>query len=99
MKIDSHKPPESQGPKRGAQNIQKTQDVQTNTKPGQAAKPATADKVDISGRSKEIADARTALSKLPDVREAKVQEIKQRVDNGTYTIDPLKVAQKILKEI
>jgi flagellar biosynthesis anti-sigma factor FlgM len=41
----------------------------------------------------------SAVNQLPEVREAKVREIKQRVDAGTYTVDPRRVAEKILKEI
>jgi len=39
----------------------------------------------------------SAVNGLPDVREARVQEIKKSVDAGTYTVDPRKVAEKMLK--
>jgi len=99
MKIDSPKSPESQGVGQGAQNIQKAQSTSPKDKAAEIKKTNTADTVDISQRSKEIADIMSAVNQLPDVREAKVQEIKQSVDAGTYTVDPRKVAERILKEI
>jgi negative regulator of flagellin synthesis FlgM len=56
------------------------------------------DKVDISANSKEIAGILSEINQLPEVREKMVQAIKQRVEAGSYTVDPNKVAEKILKE-
>ena len=99
MKIDPPKFPESQGLSQGAQNIQKTPGVSPRDKATEAKKTSPSDTVDISNRSKEIADIMSAVNQLPDVREGKIQEIKQSVDAGTYTVDPRRVAEKILKEI
>lgn len=99
MKIDSPKSPESQGVGQGAQNVQKTQSATPKDKAAETRKTNPSDTVDISPRSKEIADIMTSVNKLPEVREEKVQEIKQSVDAGTYTVDPRRVAEKILKEI
>lgn len=64
------------------------------------AKNATPkDNVDISYKSKQIADIRAAVNQLPDVRDSKVRDIKKSVDAGTYNIDPRKVADNILREI
>jgi len=100
MNINSSKPPESQGQSRSAQNaqnIQKHAAVEQKHK----AVPATntPDRVDISGRSKEIADIQSAVNQLPEVRNDKVQEIRKSVEAGTYTVDPSKVAESILKSI
>jgi len=97
MKIDSQKPPESQGPGRGPQNVQKN--PATEPKPAEVKRPSTGDTVQLSERSKQLADIKSAVNQLPEVREAKVQEIKQSVDAGTYTVDPRQVAASILKEI
>ena len=99
MKIDPQKPAESLGPKRDAQNIQKSPAVEPTDKAAKVNNTAPADKVDISSKSKQIADIMTAVNQLPEVRDNKVQEIKKSVDAGTYTVDPLKVAGNILKEI
>ena len=97
MKIYSNKPPESQGPNRSAQNVQKPAAADQKDQAGPVKKAGLADRVDISGWSKEIADIMSAVNGLPDVREARVQEIKKSVDAGTYTVDPRKVAEKMLK--
>ena len=99
MKIDNNKPLGTQGPGRGAQNVQKSQPADQKLKAPEGVKSGPADTVNISSQSKQIADIKAAVSQLPDVRESKVQEIKQSVDAGTYTVDPRKVAEKILKEI
>lgn len=99
MKIDANKPTEIQDQRRGAQNVQKSTGVEPKGKAADARKTSTGDTVDISHKSKEIADIMSAVNQLPDVRNSKVQEIKQRVETGTYTIDPRNVAEKILKEI
>jgi negative regulator of flagellin synthesis FlgM len=97
MKVDSNRPPESQGPNRTG--LQKAAAPTAQEKAAQAPKPAPADKVDISGRGREAADIAAAANQLPDVREAKVREIKQAVESGTYRVDPMKVAESILKEL
>jgi negative regulator of flagellin synthesis FlgM len=101
VKIDINKTPESQGQgqSRTAQNVQKTPAVAAKNSTTEVRKTNPGDKVDISTRSKEIADIMSAVNQLPDVRAAKVTEIKKSVDAGTYTVDPLKIAEKILKEI
>ncbi len=51
------------------------------------------------GRCKEIADIMSAVDKLPEIREAKVREIRESIDRGAYTVDPRKVAESILKNL
>jgi len=97
MKIDSQKPPESQGPARSAQNIQKNAGMEP--KAAEVKKPSTGDTVQLSEQSKQLADIKSAVNQLPEIRDARVQEIKKSVDAGTYTVDPQKVAANILKEI
>lgn len=104
MNINSNKPPESQGPPRTTQSPQNQQVQKPNApdaqdKSGQAQKTNPADRVDISNRSKEIADIMAATAQLPEVRAEKVQQIKQSVDAGTYTVDASKVADSILKSL
>jgi negative regulator of flagellin synthesis FlgM len=102
MNINSNKPPESQGPNRSAQNAQNVQKqavVEQKQKAAPATTASTSDRVDISGKSKEVADIMSAVNQLPEVRNEKVQAIKESVEAGTYTVDPSKVAESILKSI
>jgi negative regulator of flagellin synthesis FlgM len=58
----------------------------------------TEEKVDLSTMAKEIQQAKNALSKVPDVREEKVQEIKNQVENGKYNVSGEKIAGKMVGE-
>ena len=100
MNINSSKPPEGQGANRPAQptqNVPKAANVESKDNAAAVKNASPKDRVDISSRSKEIADIMSAADQLPEVRDSKVREIKQRVDAGTYTVDPRKVAELILK--
>jgi negative regulator of flagellin synthesis FlgM len=102
MNINSNKPAETQGPNRTVQppqNVQKPETVDAKEKAGPARSASPADRVDISNRSKEISDIMAAAEQLPDVRTDKVQQIKQSIEAGTYTVDPSKIAASILKDI
>lgn len=99
MKITTQPPPENQNTNPGIQNVQKPAGAERAEKTAPAKQPAPADKVDISGRSREIADIMSKIDQLPDVRARKVQELRQAVDAGTYSIDPRKIAEKLLKDI
>jgi negative regulator of flagellin synthesis FlgM len=102
MNINTNKPPDNQGPNRNvpnAQNAQKPPAAETKDKPAQSTNTGPADRVNISNRSKEIADIMAAANQLPDVRTDKVQQIKQSVEAGTYTVDASKIAANMLKDI
>ncbi len=43
-----------------------------------------------------IAYARKCYDKLPEVREDKIKDIKERMENGTYNVTSQEVAEKIL---
>lgn len=65
---------------------------------GQQAAQAATDKVEISGRSRDLQKAAETLSATPEVRQDKVAAIKARIDNHTYEIDADKVAHKMIAE-
>lgn len=56
------------------------------------------DKVHLSAQAREVQEAASALSKMPDVREQKVQQVKLEVEKGTYRVVGHKVAIDMLKE-
>jgi negative regulator of flagellin synthesis FlgM len=101
MNIKSNKPPENKASNDSAQDtpaVYKTGNFEEGEKTAQAEK-APLDRMDLSGRSKKIADITSALDRFPETRDARVREIKQRVDAGTYSVDPHKVAESILKSL
>ncbi len=61
-----------------------------------AVKPE--EKVDLSTMAKEIQQAKVEVSKVPDVREEKVQEIKSQVEKGTYNVSGEQIADKMVGE-
>jgi len=56
------------------------------------------DTVVISETAKRVQDAKAQLDSIPDVRADKVAELKSRVENGTYEIQPGKIASKMIRE-
>ena len=50
----------------------------------------------IYGMGKDMQTAKTALGNTPDVRESKIQDLKRRIDNGTYDVSVDDFAQKLL---
>lgn len=63
-----------------------------------AAQTKTTEKVDLSTMAKDIQKAKVEVSKLPDVREEKVREIKDQVDKGTYNVSGEQIANKMVGE-
>ncbi len=74
-------------------NVAASTDKQAGTA---AVKPE--EKVDLSTMAKEIQQAKVEVSKLPDVREEKVQEIKNQVEKGTYNVSGEQIANKMVGE-
>jgi len=58
----------------------------------------TADTVVISDTAKRIQDARFQLESIADTRPEKIAEIKRRIEDGTYEINPDKIADKMIRE-
>ena len=53
-------------------------------------------KVSFSSMGKDMQTAKTALGNTPDVRESKIQDLKRRIDNGTYDVSVDDFAHKLL---
>ena len=72
--------------------------VETSENNDAAKSAAKTDTVVISGAAKRIQEARTQLDEIPDVREDKVSQLKNEIENGTYRIDADKIAGNMIKE-
>jgi negative regulator of flagellin synthesis FlgM len=57
-----------------------------------------ADTVVLSDMAKTVQEAQTQLESIPDVREDKVAELREQIENGTYEIDAEKLADKMLRD-
>ncbi len=55
------------------------------------------DKLEISQMGKDYQIAKQIVARTPDVRETKINEIKQRMEAGTYNITIEDVAEKLME--
>jgi negative regulator of flagellin synthesis FlgM len=78
-----------------AQEASRSKDKPTSQS-GAEAQAASSDRVELSGRSREMAKAHEAVAATPDVRQQKVEEIKASIANGQYEVDADQVAQKMI---
>jgi negative regulator of flagellin synthesis FlgM len=56
------------------------------------------DQVTVSEKAKEIGRLQVEVSKLPEIRADRVEEIKNAINAGTYNVKGEAVAGKLLKE-
>jgi negative regulator of flagellin synthesis FlgM len=66
----------------------------SNNKSDPAA--ARTDTVVISDAAKRIQEARMQLDEIPDVRDDKVAQLRNQIENGTYQMDADKIAGKMI---
>lgn len=57
------------------------------------------DRVQLSQNYLDLAQAQKNISGSGDIRTDKVQDVKNQIDSGSYTIDPTGIAQKMVDEI
>lgn len=57
---------------------------------------STTDQISFSVMGKDIQIAKTALSSVPDVREDKVNALKESIANGTYQVSAENFADKLI---
>ena len=82
------------------QQYQKTEKVEdrASEKAGGANNLVPEEKVNLSTTAKDVQALKNAISSLPDVREDKVQALKDQIEKGTYKVDAEKVAEKMVGE-
>ncbi|HRR41716.1 MAG TPA: flagellar biosynthesis anti-sigma factor FlgM [Syntrophales bacterium] len=56
------------------------------------------EKVDLSAAAKDIGQLKGVIAELPDVREDKVNDLKSRIEQGTYNVSGEKIVDKMLGE-
>lgn len=97
MKIQGRKSPETHDLNLSTQKTQRV--TGTGEKGKIAPSQRQIDRINISQRGREVASLIASLDSLPEVREEKVQALKKAVDTGTYRVDPVRIAEKMLSEI
>lgn len=61
-------------------------------------KTGSKDQVALSTQAKDFAAIKNMLKEVPEVRQDKVDSLKEQIDNGTYNVSSQEVAQKILAQ-
>ena len=74
----------------GKQSVKKKQDSST------ISATSTRDQVSFSTTGKDIQITKAALSSIPDIREDKVNAIKERIAAGTYNVSAESFADKLI---
>lgn len=77
---------------------EQTQKAGDDSKTAQA-NGVSSDRVQLSKDYQDLAQANKASMSREDIRTDKVDQIKSRVNNGSYTINPNAVAGKMLDEV
>ena len=78
---------------------QKIDAVKTeNEKSSVSGNPLATERVDLSSEAKDIQKIKEILDQAPEVREEKVQELKQQIENGSYSINSGMIADEMLGE-
>ncbi len=67
--------------------------------PNAAKNRKTGERIEISGKAREIHQISGIIRNTPDIRTERVTELKQMVRSGTYAVQTEQVAGKILDEI
>ena len=57
-----------------------------------------ADTVVLSDTAKKVQEAQKQLEAIPDVREDKVAQLKEQIENKTYDMDEEKIARKMISD-
>lgn len=55
------------------------------------------DKVEISEEARDFQTILNAIKTTPDIREDKINEIKKKIDEGTYNVSAKDVVDKLIK--
>jgi negative regulator of flagellin synthesis FlgM len=78
------------------QKPEKTKDKAGEAKSGEVI--SKDDQISLSGAAKDIGRLQLSVSKLPDVRPDKVNDVKNAINSGTYNVKGDAVAGKLLKD-
>jgi negative regulator of flagellin synthesis FlgM len=68
-----------------SENVQKSNGVQSDS-----------DRLELSARGREISHFNDLIQSTPDIREAKVEQVRREIESGTYNVKAEKIAEKIL---
>ena len=94
MEINGSKP--LVGLNASLQNLDLQKQNQRSPKTGEENSTSDRDRIELSVRGREIQHLDNLILSTPDVREAKVEQVRSAIENGTYNVKAEKIADKIL---
>ena len=78
----------------------KVQRLETSQPSGRAGKSGgdqpDSDRLELSVRSREISHLDELIRSTPDIREARVEQVRRELEGGTYNVKAEKIAEKII---
>ena len=95
MKISGRKPVQKSAP---IDSLSAASKPDTAEKVEDSAPAQSGDNISLSGASKQIQSAQSAIQGLPDVRLERVTEIKNALDDGNYHVESEVIAKKMVNE-
>ena len=73
------------------------QPTQRENKTGDAGSLADSDQIRLSDRSREMQHIHELIQSTADVRDAKIEQVRNEIENGTYNVKGVQIAEKIIK--
>jgi negative regulator of flagellin synthesis FlgM len=73
-----------------------SQQAKKAQKAGEGSSTVQSDRLDLSVRSQEIQQMYQLIQSTPDIREAKVEEVRGAIEDGTYNVQAEMIAGKII---
>ncbi|MFQ5480459.1 MAG: flagellar biosynthesis anti-sigma factor FlgM [Thermodesulfobacteriota bacterium] len=67
-------------------------------RPRKARAAGLADRVNVSAKARKLANLRKLVEASPEVREEKIERIKNDIDSGKYNMKSAKVAEGIIRK-
>lgn len=81
--------------KNGVQRLESPQPSKRALKSG--GESSDSDRLELSVRGLEISHLNELIQSTPDIREAKVEQVRRELERGTYNVKAEKIAEKIIE--
>jgi negative regulator of flagellin synthesis FlgM len=90
------------GPLTGTSEVHKADTAQAHARPSANtapnAAPAPTDSVDLTDSARQLQDLQAAVAGTPVVDSGRVEALRDAIANGSYTVDPQRIADGLLAQ-
>ncbi len=76
--------------------VENTQDGESGATTGNSSTNSTADSVSLTGEARQMQGLEARIASAPVVDTQRVQAVRSAVENGTFTINPERIADKMI---